>query len=97
MLFANGGGGGLGRVDLSSDYLLSLDDRGGVLDMPVGYTAWSSDWAIEDNRFCPAGCAPVPEPGTAWLGMVGLGVLALRQAPAWRRLSRRSSGAVARP
>ena len=81
-MYANGAGSGLGAVDLSSDFLLRFDDREAVLGLPAGYTAWSSDWGIDDNRFCPSGCAPVPEPATAALSLFGLGLLALLRASA---------------
>ena len=84
-MYANGAGSGLGAVDLSSEFLLRFDERGAALGLPAGYTAWSPDWGIDDNRFCPSGCAPVPEPATAALSLFGLGLLALLRASAWPR------------
>ena len=58
-----------------ADYLLTLPTDRPVFSLPDGFTAWSDDWHIVDNHWCPNGCAPVPEPGSALLLAAGIAAL----------------------
>jgi hypothetical protein len=75
ILFANGGSQGAGVAMVSSDYTLGLFEASAVFDLPAGYSAWSDDWGIQDNRWCPGGCAAVPEPSPWLLLIAGLGAV----------------------
>lgn len=55
----------LGSYDASSHFSVSFIEGPPVFTLPAGYHLWSTDFGIEDNRFCPIGCsAVVPEPST---------------------------------
>ena len=81
---------------------LTLAAQGPVFDLPAGYAVQSTDWLIEDNRWCPTGCPPVPEPSSWAMWLFGVLILtgAIRRSsapgrgpaelPRWLRLAPRS-------
>lgn len=71
-------------VDVTGSFSLGLVEQQPVFNLPAGYTAWSDDWTIRDNQFCPGICAAVPEPAS-W-ALMALGALLL--APVLRRRAR---------
>lgn len=68
---AYGSVGFLGRTG----YQLGFFADRPLVDLPAGYHLSSADFAIQDNQWCPGGCAPIPEPGTWALWMAGLAAL----------------------
>lgn len=96
---------GFGSATVQSSWLdtLTLAPQGPVLELPAGYLVQSADWSIEDNRWCPTGCPPVPEPASWAMWMFGVlvmnGVLRRASAPGgraagWRRWLRSAAKPV---
>lgn len=72
---SRGGAGGSASSTSLVSYRLGFFDQQTVLNLPAGYSAWSSDWSIDSNRYCPNGCAPIPEPASWALFCAGIALL----------------------
>lgn len=87
-LASSGNATGSASSSMVGNYRLSFDDHHAVFTLPAGYTVNSLDWSIQNNQFCPNGCAPVPEP-SPWL-MMACGLALLPWAARRNRLSHAS-------